>query len=51
MAFPHVSNKLFPGFKSPIFYIKCFKKEIYFEHTDRAVGVCRKLEPVALVRQ
>ena len=42
MAFPHV-------------YIKCFKKDIYIyiyiEHTDRAIRVFWKLEPVALVRQ
>ena len=55
MAFPHVYNNYFQVLNPPLVH-KMFQKRniyiyIYFGHTDRAIGVFRKLEPVALVRQ
>ena len=55
MAFPHVYNNYFQVLNPPLVH-KMFQKRniyiyIYIEHTDRAIGVSRKLEPVALVRQ
>ena len=57
MAFPHVYNNYFQVLNPPLVH-KMFQKRniyiyiyIFFGHTDRAIGVFRKLEPVALVRQ
>ena len=53
MAFPHVYNNYFQVLNPPLVH-KMFQKRyiyIYFEHTDRAIRVFRKLEPVALVKQ
>ena len=56
MAFPHVYNNYFQVLNPPLVHKMFQKRNIYiyiffFGHTDRAIGVFRKLEPVALVRQ
>lgn len=51
MAFPHVSNNYFQVLNPPLLHKMFQKRNIYIEHTDSAIGMFRKLEPVALVRQ
>ena len=54
MAFPHVYNNYFQVLNPPLVHKMFQKRNIYIYilgHTDRAIGVFRKLEPVALVKQ